>query len=88
MNDDQILGIVSELAERHLGCTGPITPDMDLVDDLHLDSLKLLTLAVQVENRFEVCFEPEEEAKIRSIADLVSMIAVKLGAEAVRSDEE
>ena len=87
MNEDQILRIVAELAERHLGSTGPITPDMDLVDDLRRDSLKLLTLAVQVENRFEVCFEPDEEASIRSVADLVSVIATKLGAGKVGSEE-
>lgn len=82
MNEDQILRVVADLAARHLGCAGPIAPDMDLIDDLRLDSLKLLTLAVQVENRFEICFEPDEEVEIRSVADLVSAIAAKLRDEA------
>ncbi|MEJ2084225.1 MAG: acyl carrier protein [Acidobacteriota bacterium] len=87
MSEDEILRVVAELAQRHLGCSGPITLDMDLIDDLRLDSLKLLTLAVQVENRFEICFEPDEEAQIRSVGDLVSAIATKAGAQSDRSDE-
>ncbi len=82
MTADEILHTVETLAHDHLEWSGPVTPEMDLIEDLQLDSLKLLTLAVQVENHFQICFEPEEEAKIRRVSDLVSVIDRKLSAKA------
>lgn len=78
MREDEILRTIERLAHDHLEWSGPVTPEMDLVEDLQLDSLKLLTLAVQAENHFQICFEPEEEAKIRRVSDLVSVIERKL----------
>jgi acyl carrier protein len=79
---DEILHTVEKLAHDHLEWSGPVTPEMDLIEDLQLDSLKLLTLAVQVENHFQICFEPEEEAEIRRVSDLVSVVDRKLSAKA------
>lgn len=47
---------------------------MRLVEDLELDSLKALTLALEVENRFRICIDPELEAKIETVGDLVSAV--------------
>ena len=78
MRETEILCTVRDLARRHLDWSGPVRPEMDLVEDLQLDSLKLLTLAVQVENHFQICLDPADEAKIRRVADLVSAIEQKL----------
>lgn len=77
MNDAEILAAVAELAREKLEWTGPVRPDMHLVEDLELDSLRLLTLAVEVENRFEICLDEEEEASIETVADLVGVIRRK-----------
>jgi acyl carrier protein len=47
---------------------------MRLVEDLGLDSLKLLTLTVEIENRFRIRLDEETEARIQSVGDLVSAI--------------
>ena len=47
---------------------------MRLVEDLELDSLRLLTLAVEVENRFRVAFEPEDDEEIVTVGDLVDAV--------------
>lgn len=78
MSDAEILRRVAQLAELHLGWSGPVTLELDLIEDMRLDSLKLLTLAVQVENSFEICLDPEDESEIRTVADLVAAIADKL----------
>ena len=78
MTETEILRTVTDLARKHIGWSGPVRPEMDLIEDLQLDSLKLLTLAVQVENHFQICLEPADEAKIRRISDLVSAIEQKL----------
>ena len=47
---------------------------MRLGEELQLDSLKLLTLAVEVENRFRICLDEADEAAIVTVADLVAAI--------------
>ena len=54
-------------------------PEARLVEDLGLDSLKLLMLAAAVENRFRVALTPADDARIRTVADLVAALEEKLG---------
>jgi acyl carrier protein len=75
-----ILAGIAEVAREHLGWEGPVTPEMRLVEDLRLDSIRLLTLAAEVENRFEVLLGEEEEAGIETVGDLVSIVEKKLAA--------
>jgi len=70
-------GIVA-VARQHLGFTGEFDPRLRLVEDLGFDSLKLLTLAAEIENRFRVTLEPDEEATIATLGDLVALLEGKL----------
>ena len=79
MTRDEILQGVNEVARRHVGFDGRLAPEMDLVEDLALDSIRLLTLAVEVENRFRVCLDEEDEAAITTVGDLVAAVERKLG---------
>lgn len=74
MTDAEILQGIVEVARRHVSWQGPVTLDMRLVEDLELDSLKLLTLAVEVENHFQICLDPERDHELVSVADLVQAI--------------
>ena len=80
MKREEIVAGVVEVAREHLGWSGPFDPRLRLVEDLGFDSLKLLTLAAEVENRFEVTLAPDEEAKIATLGDLVTLLAAKLPA--------
>jgi acyl carrier protein len=75
-----ILDGIGEVARRHLGWEGPVTPEMRLVEDLKLDSIRLLTLAAEVENRFEILLGEEDEAGIETVGDLVRIVERKLAA--------
>lgn len=79
MTEAEILSGVASVAREHLDWGEPLEPGMRLVEDLRLDSLRLLTLAVEVENRFRVCLEPEDEAAIETVGDLVAAVRRKLG---------
>ncbi len=74
MTDAEILGGIAEIARRELGWEGPVRREMRLVEELNLDSLKLLTLAVAVENRFRVRLGPEDEAELETVADLIGAV--------------
>lgn len=73
-----ILAGIADVAREHLGWEGPVTPEMRLVEDLRLDSIRLLTLAAEVENRFEVRLGEADEAGIETVADLVQVVGTKL----------
>ena len=44
----------------------------------HLDSVQRLTLVVAIEDHVEVCVDPEDEERIRSLDDIVAVIHAKL----------
>jgi acyl carrier protein len=79
MDDSLILTGIAEVARTHLGWDGPVSAEMRLVEDLRLDSIRLMTLAAEVENRFRVFLGEEEEAAIETVGDLVAVVRGKLG---------
>ncbi len=78
MEEKEILAGVAAVAREHLAWTGPLAPEMRLIEDLALDSLRLLTLAVEVENRFRICLDEMDEAAITTVGDLVAAVRRKL----------
>jgi acyl carrier protein len=78
MNDTMILEGIAEVVRQRLDWQGPLTLDMRLIEDLRLDSVRLLTLAAEVENRFRVLLDETDEAGIRTVADLVAVVRGKL----------
>ena len=78
MTTAEILDAIEELAKEHVGFKGSLDPELSLVEDLELDSLKALTLAVEVENRFRIRLTPEIEAGITTVGDLVDAVADQL----------
>ena len=81
MSDEAaILAGIADVARLHLGWEGPLTADMRLVEDLRLDSIRLLTLAAEVENRFRIFLDELDEGAIETIGDLVAVVRRKLGA--------
>jgi acyl carrier protein len=79
MTDEGILAGISEVARVHLGWEGILTPDLRLIEDLRLDSIRLLTLAAEVENRFRVLLDEADEAGIETVGDLMAVVRRKLG---------
>jgi acyl carrier protein len=77
-DDGRILQVIHEVAREQLGFSGSLRPEMRLAEDLELDSLKTLTLAVEVENRFRICLDPDSEAQIVTVGDLVATVRRKL----------
>jgi acyl carrier protein len=80
MTDAEILAGVDAVAREHLELGVELRPELRLVEDLKLDSIKLLTLAVEVENRFRIRLDEEDEAAIVTVGDLVAAIGRRLGA--------
>ncbi len=80
MTNDEILHAISEVARDKLDLEVELHRDMRLVEDLQLDSIRLLTLAMEVEDRFEICLDEEDEEAIVTVADLLDVVGKKLAA--------
>lgn len=80
MTRAEILAGITAVAREHLDYAGELRLDQHLVEDLTLDSIRLLTLAAEVENRFRVSLDAGDEAGIETVGDLVDVLALKLGA--------
>lgn len=55
-----------------------IGPETDLFAELQLDSVQRMTLVVELENHFEICFDAGDEEGIRSVADVAERIEARL----------
>jgi acyl carrier protein len=86
MTDAEILAAVEQVARDHVGWQGNLRREMRLAEDLELDSLKTLTLAVEVENRFRICLDADSEAEIVTVGDLVATVGRKLEERADHAD--
>ncbi len=74
---DDLLAGVAEVARAELGWQGRLSPDMRIVEGLGLDSLRLLTLVVGIEDRFRICLDEQDEAAIQTVGDLLEVIRRK-----------
>ena len=69
-----LLRQVTELARERLGWSRELENEMRLVQDLGLDSLKLMELAVTIENHFQIRIDEASEMEIVTVGDLVDII--------------
>lgn len=74
---EQVLEAIKVLARDKLDWTGRMEPGMRLVEDLKLDSIRLLTLAMEVEDRFRIFLDEDEESRIQTVDDLIDVILTK-----------
>jgi acyl carrier protein len=87
--EQQVLDGIRAVVAKHLDWDAELPLAARLIEDLALDSIRLLTLATEVENHFRIILEPEDESAIVTVADLVTAVAGKLRHprdEAVRVD--
>lgn len=68
---------IAELARQELGHVGDL-PEGDMSE--WLDSVQKLTLVVALEDTYEIAFDPEDEAGIRTVDDLVALVRTRLAA--------
>ena len=73
---------VQGVVREHLKAAPAITLDTEIQRDLRLDSIQRLTLVVELENHFRVCFDPSDEVGIETFHDVVDLIDQRLQGEA------
>ena len=67
-------GLKAIMAERLGLQVEQIVPEARLVEDLGLDSLDAVELAIAVERKFEIEVPEEELTKLKTVADMVALV--------------
>lgn len=80
MKEQEILDAISGVARDKLDLDRELSVDLRLVEDLELDSIRLLTLAMEIEDHFKICLDEADEESIQTVADLVGVVRRKLAA--------
>ena len=70
----ELLREIAALARQSFGWQGRVAPEMRLIEDLRLDSLKALELMVEIENRFCIRIDETAESELLTVGDLVRLI--------------
>lgn len=86
MTREQILQGVRQVFSDYLDIHEGIEPESRFAEDLQLDSLNLLTLVVELENHFEVCFEEGDEQGIATVGGVIDLVAGYLEAQQGQAD--
>ncbi|MBX3165836.1 MAG: hypothetical protein KF760_00435 [Candidatus Eremiobacteraeota bacterium] len=75
---EDIWKLTEETLRRQCRVAGPIQPSTRLREDLGLDSLALLTLAVAAEDHFQFCLNEDPESPPATVGDFVGLVESRL----------
>ena len=67
----QALEIIAKVSGAN---SGTLTPELDLVADLGIDSPKALQLLVELEDSLEIEISDEDAAKLDSVGDILTYL--------------
>ena len=76
LSEQEILDGLGEIIEEIAGVEpSEVTPDKSFVDDLDIDSLSMVEIAVQAEDRFGVKIPDDQLAQLKTVSDAVDYIS-------------
>ncbi|GGM06147.1 acyl carrier protein [Nakamurella endophytica] len=76
MTNEEILPGLAEIVEEVAGVSkDDVSPEKSFVDDLDIDSLSMVEIAVQAEDKFGVKIPDDELANLKTVGDAVDYIA-------------
>ena len=77
--DTRVLEEIRRIARVDLEFAHEVLPTARLNEDLHLDSMAMIIVAVGLENAFRVKLEEEDAGLILTVADLVTLVVQRVG---------
>ena len=73
---EEILAGLAEIVNEETGLeTEEVQPDKSFTDDLDIDSISMMTIVVNAEEKFEVRIPDEEVKNLVTVGDAVKYIA-------------
>ncbi|MEW6283734.1 MAG: acyl carrier protein [Candidatus Eremiobacterota bacterium] len=69
---------IRDVLRRECGVSAEVHDDTRLVEDLGLDSVRLLTLAAELENRFQVVLGEDPNHPPRTLGEVAELLERRL----------
>ena len=83
MNDQEILAGLGEIVEEIAGVPADeVTPNKSFVDDLDIDSLSMVEIAVAAQDKFGVEIPDDQLKDLKTVQDVVNFVAKDAGSTA------
>jgi acyl carrier protein len=83
MDRPALLQLLAEVLHEVTGeAAGPFTEDQKLQENLKLDSLDMVSMAIEVQARLGIQLESSEMAPVVTVGDLLDLFQKKLAARA------
>jgi len=80
MNDQEILAGLGEIVEEIAGVPADeVTPGKNFVDDLDIDSLSMVEIAVAAQDKFGVEIPDDQLKDLTTVQDVVTFVAKNAG---------
>lgn len=87
-NKDEIIQNLADIIEEVTGIEpSEITEEKSFVDDLDIDSLSMVEIAVQTEDKYGIKIPDEELSNLRTVGDVVAYV-VKLESEGAQAEDK
>ena len=75
LDDQQILADLAEILDEVAGvATEDVSPEKSFVDDLDVDSLSMVEVAMAVEEKFHAKIPDDELSKLKTVGDAIAYI--------------
>ncbi len=85
MNDQEILAGLGEIVEEIAGVPADeVTPSKSFVDDLDIDSLSMVEIAVAAQDKFGVEIPDDQLKDLSTVQDVVNFVSKNAGGSACR----
>jgi acyl carrier protein len=83
MTDQEILAGLGEIVEEIAGVPADeVTPSKSFVDDLDIDSLSMVEIAVAAQDKFGVEIPDEQLKDLTTVQDVVNFVSKQAGSSA------
>ena len=83
MNDQEILAGLGEIVEEIAGVPADeVTPSKSFVDDLDIDSLSMVEIAVAAQDKFGVEIPDDQLKDLTTVQDVVNFVTKNAGGSA------
>lgn len=73
----EVIAVIGRVLRDEVGLRRAVRAEDDLLTDLQLDSVGLLTLVVGLEDHFRVALAEQDAAAVRTVGDLASLVAAR-----------
>jgi acyl carrier protein len=71
----EVIAVIARVLRDELGLAREVRPEDDLLADLQLDSVGVLTLVVGLEDHFRIALAEQDAAEVRTVGDLAALVA-------------